>query len=145
MQTASVGISRQQGAQNPTGHDAFRDLDLDEFLKLLITELRNQDPLDPMDNHEILQQLSQIREVESNARLSETLEAVLLGQNISTAGSMIDRTIMGLNEDGEWVTGRVERVSVADGEPMLYVGEHAVRLTNVSEISTAEEGSEAGN
>lgn len=145
MQTTSVGISGQQGAQNPTGHDAFRDLDLDEFLKLLITELQNQDPMNPMDNHEILQQMSQIREIESNTRLSETLEAVLLGQNISTAGGMIDRMIMGLSEGRELVTGRVDRVSVTGGEPMLHVGEHAIRLKNVSEISGGDESSEAGD
>jgi hypothetical protein len=89
--------------------------------------------------------MSQIREIESNTRLSETLEAVLLGQNISTAGGMIDRVIMGLSESGELVTGRVDRVSVTDGEPMLHVGEHAIRLTKVSEISAVDEESKTGN
>ena len=145
LQAASVGLSGQQGAQNPTGHDAFRDVDLNVFLKLLITELQNQDPMNPMDNHQMLQQISQIREIESNARLTETLEAVLMGENLSTASSMIDRLIMGLSEDGQVVAGRVERVSVVDGEPKLHVGEHLIRLKNVSEISAAEGGSEPDN
>ena len=38
-------------------------VDLDQFLQLLITELRNQDPMDPMDNNELVEQLGHIREI----------------------------------------------------------------------------------
>jgi flagellar basal-body rod modification protein FlgD len=134
MPSATVGIVGTQGQQNPTGHDAMRDVDMDEFLKLLITELQNQDPLDPMENYEILQQLSQIREIESNTRLTETLEAVRLGQSLTTASSMIGRLIVALTDDAEQVRGRVDRVSIVDGEPKLNLGDHVVDMKNVSEI-----------
>ena len=39
------------------GTDGLRDVDLDQFLQLLITEIQNQDPLDPMENSEILEQI----------------------------------------------------------------------------------------
>jgi flagellar basal-body rod modification protein FlgD len=134
MPSATVGIVGTQGQQNPTGHDAMRDVNMDEFLKLLITELQNQDPLDPMENYEILQQLSQIREIESNTRLTETLEAVRLGQSLTTASSMIGRLIVALTDDAEQVRGRVDRVSIVDGQPKLNLGDHVVDLENVSEI-----------
>ena len=134
MQPATVGIVGTRGQQNPTGHDALRDVDMDEFLKLLITELQYQDPMNPMSNHEILQQLSQIREVESNMRLIDTLESVRLGQNMAAASSMIGRPIAGLTDDSQLVVGRVDRVSIVDGQPKLNVGEHVVDLKNVSEI-----------
>ena len=62
--------------QPDAGSDArdLRDLDLNEFLQLMITELQNQDPLDPMDNSEILQQITQIREISATDSLQETLE-----------------------------------------------------------------------
>lgn len=134
MLPATMGIMGTQGQQNPTGHDAMQDVDLDEFLKLLITELQNQDPMDPMENSEILQQLSQIREVESNMRLTETLESLHLGQNLATASSMIGRLITALTDEGDQIAGRVDRVSIEDGEPKLNVGEHLVELKNVSQI-----------
>jgi len=134
METAKIGTYGTQAQQAP-GHDAFGDVDLDEFLGLLIAQLQNQDPLNPMENQEILQQVSQIREIESNARLTETLQTVLLGQNMSTASSLIGRTISGLSEANEKVTGRVDRVSVVDGVPKLHVGDQTIKLTNVSEIT----------
>ena len=134
MQPATLGVIGQQGQQNPIDHDAFREVDLDDFIKLLIVELQNQDPMNPMDNHEIVQQISQIREIESNMRLTETLESVRLGQTLATANSMIGRSITALTDDAEQVSGRVARVSIVDGQPKLSVGEHTIDLGNVSEI-----------
>jgi flagellar basal-body rod modification protein FlgD len=139
METSpAAGVVGSQAQQNPYG-DSLNDVDMDVFLKLLIAELQNQDPLNPMDNNELLQQVSQIREIESNTRLTETLESVLLGQNMSTASGMIGRTVTALTDDAEWITGRVDRVSIADGKPRLIVGQHTVDLANVSEI-LAESG-----
>ena len=145
MNTAAVGVLGQQGQQNPTGHDAFRDVDLNDFVKLLVAELQNQDPLNPMDNSEILQQVSQMREIESNQRLTDTLEAVLLGQSMTTASSMLGRMVMALTDDSQLVTGRVDRVTIEDGQPKLHLGEHVVDLKNVSEILSGPTGTVANS
>ena len=134
MSTASIGIMGQQGGQSTARVDPWGNVDMDDFVKLLVTELRNQDPLEPMSNQEILQQISQIREIESNARLTETLQSVLLGQNMATAGSLMGQVVKGLSETGERVTGPVDRVSIDDGVALVHVGEHTIALRNVSEI-----------
>jgi flagellar basal-body rod modification protein FlgD len=119
----------------PTNNnDALRDLEMDEFLQLMITELQNQDPLNPLENAEILQQISQIREIGATGRLTETLEAVLLGQNLTSASSMIGKTVEALSDDAKNVRGVVDKVTVTDGEPRLHIGDKAVRLKNVKEI-----------
>ena len=134
MQSASLNaIQGQQGPQAPN-HDAFQELNLDTFIKLLVTELQSQDPMKPMDNSEIVQQVSQIRAIESNTRLTSTLEAVVLGQNMATASSLLGRTIGGLDDQSNRVQGKVDRVSVADGVARLHVGERTVPLKNVAEI-----------
>ena len=104
---------------------------------MLLAEMQNQDPLSPMDNAQIVQQISQIKAIQSNTQLMETLESVLLGQNVSTASGMIGKTIQGLTADGDQVSGVVERVTITDGIPTLYVGEEAVTLKNVSAIQAA--------
>jgi len=134
VSTSAVGVTGQQGQENTTDYDAFQNVDLNDFLKLLIAELQNQDPLNPMDNNEILQQVSQIREIESNQRLTDTLEAVLLGQNMTTASNMMGETIVALTDDSQVVTGRVDRVTIEEGEPKLHVGDYTVDLQNVSQI-----------
>jgi flagellar basal-body rod modification protein FlgD len=134
MELPNVGVIGTQGQQNPNGRDAFSELNLDDFLKLLITELQNQDPMEPMKNAELLQQLSQIREIESNMRLTETLESVRLGQNLTVANGMLGRSIVALTDDAKEVTGQVDRISIVDGQPKLRVGEYTVDLQNVSQI-----------
>ncbi|MFH1265418.1 MAG: flagellar hook capping FlgD N-terminal domain-containing protein [Planctomycetota bacterium] len=145
MLPATAGIMGTQGQQNPTGANAIADVDLDDFLKLFIAELQNQDPLNPMGNNEMLQQLSQIREIESNDRLTETLESVLLGQSLTTASSLIGRSIVAMAEDGATVTGRVDRVSIVDGMPKLNVDGQVLDLKNVSEILDESTGAQDGD
>lgn len=123
----------------------LRDVDLDSFLQLLITEMQNQDPLNPMENSEILQQISQIREISATDKLSDTLSAVRLGQNMTTASSLIGKQVTALSDDAEEVEGVVERVSVITDENdeatrvlRVHVGNHDIRLDNIREIVDVE-------
>jgi flagellar basal-body rod modification protein FlgD len=131
---AVSGISGSSSAAGHVASDALRDLDVDGFLQLMISELQNQDPLNPMDNSQMLQQISQMRQIASTDSLSSTLEAVLFGQSISNASSLIGREVRALGDDGNFVTGHVEKVAVADGEVKLYVGDQPVKLNNVTDI-----------
>jgi flagellar hook assembly protein FlgD len=134
METGSINNATTPGATQRDNNDALRDLNMDEFLQLMITELQNQDPLNPLENAEILQQISQIREIGATSRLTETLDAVLLGQNLTSASSMIGKTVEALSDDAKNVRGVVDKVTVTDGEPRLHIGDKAVRLKNVKEI-----------
>jgi len=122
MSTDSIGAIGQQGQQNPFGGDAMNDISVDDFLEMLIAEMQHQDPLNPMDNSQILQQISQIREIKSNDELSETLQSLFLGQNVASASGMIGKWVMkvGDNDDVQLV-GRVERVMIENGVPTLNV------------------------
>ena len=102
-------------------HNALNELNLDTFLKLMITELQNQDPLNPLDNSEMLAQISQMREIGSNDKLTNTLNSVLLGQNLSSATGLIGADIVALSDDSEPVSGIVNRVTVDGGTPKLHL------------------------
>jgi len=101
--------------------DAINDLDLNTFLKLMIAELQNQDPLNPLDNKDMLAQISQIREVGATDKLTKTLESVLLGQNIASATNLIGADITALSDDFEPVEGVVNHVSIDKGVPKVHV------------------------
>jgi flagellar basal-body rod modification protein FlgD len=130
-----------------TGADAaakprsLQDLDIDEFLKLMITELTNQDPLNPMDNAQLVEQIGQIRSISATTQLSDTLGAVLSGQNLTTASSLIGKKVVALTDQNENVTGVVDRVSVEidkdDSDKRtfrVHVGDKKIDLQNVREI-----------
>jgi flagellar basal-body rod modification protein FlgD len=142
METSAISNTPPAAAASQDRNDALRDLDMDQFLQLMITELQNQDPLNPLENAEILQQISQIREIGATGRLTETLESVLLGQNLTSATSMIGKTVKALSDDAKEVSGLVDRVTVTEGEPRLHIGDKAIRLKNVKEVLSVVGGSD---
>lgn len=138
-----AGISATQAANRSTTSesttDAINDIDLNMFLKLMITELQNQDPLNPLDNKDMLAQISQIREVGATDKLTQTLDSVLLGQNISSATNLIGADITAISDDGESVAGLVNRVTIDNGVPKLHV-DNATGLLPSSAEGNIEEG-----
>lgn len=133
-QLPSIGELGINAQRNLDANESLRGLDMDHFLKLMITELQNQDPLNPLENNELLAQISQIREVGATERLTDTLDSVLLGQNVANATNLIGKHIRGIEDDGTRVEGLVERVTIVDNIPRVHVGQQQVGLNNVGEI-----------
>lgn len=130
----STTARTQSTNQNPTGHDAFRDLDLNSFLSMMIAELQNQDPLNPMDNAQLLQQVSQIREIESNLRLVSTLESLVRSQSLASGANLIGRVVKGLDADGKEAIGIVERVSADDKGFYVHFENTTIAMKNIREV-----------
>lgn len=123
----------------------LRDVDINDFLSLMITELQNQDPLNPMDNAQMLEQIGQIRQISATSQLTESLDAMFIGQNLATATNLIGKRVSALTDDGKNVEGLVDRVTVEvdqkdDSKRTLTVrmGDKTVQLKNVREILNAE-------
>ncbi len=137
-QIPSIGATdpRNQSTNPPT--DRLRELNIDHFLTLMITELQNQDPLDPLKNAEILQQISQIREIGATDQLTDTLESVLLGQNVSSATNLIGKNVRAINDAGDAISGEVDRVTIIGGVPKLHINGEQISLKNVAEIRSDE-------
>ena len=112
-------ISNVSNASSTGNVSAISEFDATDFLNLMIAELQNQDPLNPMENDELMAQIGQIREIEASDQLTQTLEAVLLGQNISSATNLIGADVRALNQTGDWVEGNVSIVSIVNGQPEL--------------------------
>jgi flagellar hook assembly protein FlgD len=91
----------------------------------MIAELQNQDPLNPMENDQMLAQIGQMREIAASDQLTNTLDGVLLGQNIASATNLIGAEVDAISDDNQRVTGEVKSVSIADGVPKLHLEEGA--------------------
>jgi flagellar basal-body rod modification protein FlgD len=118
--TATSSTSNSSDSSGLTA-DAINDVDISSFLKLMITELQNQDPLNPMDNKDMLAQLSQIRSIGATDKLTKTLDSVLLGQSLSSATNMMGTNVAGVTDDGESFNGWVTRVAFDQGVAKLHV------------------------
>ena len=143
MTTFPVTGTTTPTAENQFDKGGLAETKIDDFLKLMIAELQNQDPLDPMENSEMLQQLSQMRAIGATDKLTSTLDSVLMGQNITTASTMIGKQISALSDSGENIEGTVDRVTVSAADDQeganvrIHVGDQSVALKNVREILPA--------
>ncbi len=129
----------KNSTSSSTTNNAINDIDMNTFLKLMITELQQQDPLNPMDNKDMLNQIAQIRAVGASDQLTKTLNSVLLGQNITSATNLMGADISALTDNGEPVTGIVTRIAIDKGVPKIHV-----ENTPGLEPSAAEGKVEAG-
>ncbi|MGB2987057.1 MAG: flagellar hook capping FlgD N-terminal domain-containing protein [Phycisphaerae bacterium] len=126
--------------------NSFADMGSEDFLKLLIMQLRNQDPLEPVGNEELLRQISSIREIELSTTLTDSLRALTGQQHFASASSLIGQYVTGLpGEDGAAVSGIVVGVRFADeGRAILRLADGSeMPLEQVSTIEPPLRAAEA--
>jgi flagellar basal-body rod modification protein FlgD len=114
----------------------MNDLTTSDFIKMMVAELQHQDPMDPMSNTEMLSQISQMRQITANDKLSSGIESLLQGEALSTASSLIGKTITGINSLGENITGKVDKVTIESGGiAKLHIGSSIVEIKSVTAIN----------
>ena len=101
-------------------------LDKDAFLKLLLTELKYQDPLNPTDDKAFIAQMAQFSSLEQMQNMSK---ALLLSQSCS----MIGRQIYAQSKDKE-ISGVAEAVIIRNGAPFIRTGDDEVPVESITEI-----------
>jgi flagellar basal-body rod modification protein FlgD len=121
------------------------ELDRDAFLRLLVLEMQQQDPLQPYDNAQMIAQLAQFSSLEQMNKLNESFEAMAyrleyvagnLDQlNFISAQGMLGKYVEGIDSDGEALTGLVDSVTLAGSIVILGVGDKTMPMTGVLAIS----------
>ena len=117
----------------------------DDFMKLLITQLQNQDPTEPMKNDELLGQLSMMRDLQSNIELSQTLKtmsesltASLVSQQLSAAASLIGKSVTGTVGDDQEITGIVDRAFLDNGKVYVGIGDQKVEFSHITQVNVPQ-------
>lgn len=128
-----------QAAASKTSSDT---LGKDQFLSILVTQLRNQDPMQPLQDKDFIAQMAQFTSVEQLMNMASELS--LMRQNIGAASSLIGKTIEWSETDdaGEvtTVSGVVDSIISKDGILYARVGASEIALDYVTSISeTANE------
>ena len=126
---------------NATGGSAVGK---ESFMNLLATQLKNQDPLNPSKNDEMLAQLAQLSSLEQMQNLNDNIVglAVLqqsnaLMQQLTDASALMGKDVKFTDPDTQAeVWGKVDTVRIVDGAAMLNIGGKDIPLTAISEIGT---------
>ena len=112
-----------------------KTLDSEVFLKLLVTQLSNQDPSSPMNTNEMIAQTTQLASMEQLTQLTTmTSESFALSMR-QTAAALIGREAQYLDADGVSHSGIVTSVSFAGPVPLVTVGDKSVPLDALSGLT----------
>jgi flagellar basal-body rod modification protein FlgD len=105
--------------------------DQDTFLKLLVAQLKYQDPSKPADSTQFLAQTAQFTQVQKLGQIADMIKA----QQLIGASSMVGRTVTYQDPSGATQTGIVSKTKLnGDSEPTLMVGNTDVPLSKVTEV-----------
>jgi flagellar basal-body rod modification protein FlgD len=111
-------------------------LDKDDFLKLFVTQLQHQDPMAPMDNDQMVSQMSQLSSVEQMTNLASSNAQMAVSLANANAIGLIGRTVSWTDADDAVHTGVVEKVSTIDGKPSLTVaGTPGVDPSTITQVA----------
>ena len=131
----------------PTSQRAVsEELGQEDFLKLMVEQMRNQNPLDPQDNSEFFNQIAQFQTLDAMNVISEAITTLVEISGLSNASSLIGRSIVaeieqrpdpttGFPRPPQEVSGLVERVTFDENGAVLHVGELSIPAAAVVEIS----------
>lgn len=132
--TASPSGTGQVDTVTKTGTSSGYGLSTDDFMKLFLAQLQNQDPTKPMDDTAMLSQLSQMTQV-------QTLQAVqtsLQGSQLAQSSALIGKNVTGMDVDGQAVSGVVTSVTQSsDAGLVLQVGSQYIKPDSVVTVTAA--------
>ena len=143
ISAAAVRTAAATEQQPPTGDSppstsvGNGSLGKDAFLKLLVAQLKYQDPMAPQGSSEFLAQTAQFNMVEKLEELAKQTSELALQAGAQTAVSYLGRQVSYIDEDGQALTGTVSGTRLTADGPQLIVGGADVPLTSVIEVRAA--------
>ena len=109
-----------------------------DYMKLLVTQLQNQNPLEPLDNNQMASQLAQLSQLSQIEQLNMKFSGVLSAVERNYASSLVGKEITFLAEDLDGsislTSGLVEEVMVSGDDILLKAGDFAIRLSDIVSV-----------
>jgi len=121
-------------------HEDSSTLGKDDFLKILIVQLQNQDPMQPMEDKEFIAQMAQFSTVEQIQTMGE--EMALLRQSMGVSSDLIGKHVgwSDWSQAGgvEHHQGVVESILFSEGKLHVQIGEQFIPLDEIFQVWTPE-------
>ncbi len=121
------------------------NLDKDAFLKLLVTELRHQDPTQPMENKEFISQMAQFSALEQMTNVNKSVQQLNRTSRSAEAYSLLGKNVKAFDPaSGVKVEGTVTSIFFKNDEIRLMVNGREIGLNDIHAVYTGEPGNKAG-
>ncbi|MBN2625478.1 MAG: flagellar hook assembly protein FlgD [Spirochaetales bacterium] len=117
-----------------------RELGKDDFLKILITQLQNQDPTKPMEDKEFISQMAQFSSLEQMTNMNQAFKDMANRMSATSAMNFLGRTVQ-YQEGENTLSGTVDAVTGGD-YPQLLVNGRYFDVNDILQVNNAAEGKE---
>jgi flagellar basal-body rod modification protein FlgD len=107
-------------AAGSAGTSQSSNIGIQDFLKILTSQLNNQDPLKPVDNQEFVAQIAQFATLEQSRQLNSKIDSLLSSQSSTQSIGLLGKTV-DASHGGRAISGRITALSLASGQPLLSV------------------------
>jgi|JFJP01.1.fsa_nt_gi flagellar basal-body rod modification protein FlgD len=109
-------------------------LDSNQFMQILMAQLTHQNPLEPMDSNEMMNQFSQLNSLQELRDIHTAMDKVSVSNQTTYLASLIGKTIKANRSDGKILEGVVDGVLADKDNPQIRIGTELVDLADVIEI-----------
>ena len=113
-------------------------VDSSQFMQLLLAQLTHQNPLEPMDNAEMMSQFSQLNSLQELRDIHTSMDVTSASNQTSYMAGLIGKTIKVNQADGNILEGVVDGAILEKGNLRLRIGDQTVALSDVIEIDGAK-------
>lgn len=114
----------------------MKTLGQDEFLKLLVTQMRNQDPLKPVSDTEFIAQMAQFSNLEQTKQMSGDIKELRNSNSFAQGTALMGRHVRLMANEDTFTNGIVTDLEVRDGEVSLIVNDKAYDLGQVMSVNS---------
>lgn len=142
MPVSPISALMAQTASNiqPTSSSAIGGFGEGDFMALLMAQLKNQNPMEPMDDKDLMGQVTQLNTLRELQAISQKIEQMNKSSQASYASSLIGKHVKTTPEDGsESIDGIVDGMEIAGGEYLLTIDDQIIRLSDVTLVKEQEE------
>ena len=140
LNQVQVPLASARAATAPTTTTAGKSLGKQDFLKLLMAQLQNQDPMKPMDDTQMIAQMAQFSALEASQQLNSTMQTSNNMQTVLQAGALIGKYIQANQSDGTRTTGAVTSVGLTTTNgvtsPTIQINGTDVDYSTITKVSS---------
>lgn len=141
--TSSTSSGNTQSSQS-AANAVTKTLGQDDFLKLLIAQMENQDPSQPTDDTQFIAEMAQFSSLEQMNNvatavntLNTNLQTMNQQQLLTQGASLIGKYVKGTDAKNNSISGVVDSVTMSSGNVMLQIGSQSLPLSQVTNIGQA--------
>ena len=116
----------------------MKTLGQDEFLLLLVVQMRNQDPLKPVSDTEFIAQMAQFSNLEQTKEMSGDIAKLRQSSAFNQATALMGKQVRLLSDEDTFTKGIVTDLTVKDGEVSLIVNGKSYELGQVVSVNSDE-------